>query len=58
MGGDPGLRGRASGLLDRRGECAVLDQLIDAARAGRSRVLVVRGEPGVDKSTLLDYLAG
>jgi predicted ATPase len=58
MGGDPGLRGRASGLLDRRGECAVLDQLIDAARAGRSRVLVVRGEPGVGKSALLDYLAG
>jgi hypothetical protein len=36
----------------------VLDQLIDAARAGRSRVLVVRGEPGVGKSALLDYLAG
>ena len=46
MGGDSGLRGRASGLLDRRGECAVLDQLIDAVRAGKSRVLVVCGEPG------------
>jgi hypothetical protein len=58
MGGDSGLRGRASGLLDRRGECAVLDQLIDAVRAGKSRVLVVCGEPGVGKSALLDYLAG
>jgi hypothetical protein len=58
MGGDSGLRGRASGLLGRRGECAVLDQLIDVVRAGQSRVLVVCGEPGVGKSALLDYLAG
>ena len=58
MGGDSGLRGRVSGLLDRRGECAVLDQLIDTVRAGKSRVLVVCGEPGVGKSALLDYLAG
>jgi DNA-binding CsgD family transcriptional regulator len=58
MGGDSELRGRASGLLDRSGECAVLDQLVDAVRAGKSRVLVVCGEPGVGKSALLDYLAG
>jgi hypothetical protein len=58
MGGDSGLRACESGLLDRRGECAVLDRLIDAVRAGKSRVLVVRGEPGVGKSALLDYLAG
>jgi DNA-binding CsgD family transcriptional regulator len=55
---DPGLQGRTPGLTGRRGECAVLDQLIDAVRAGGSRVLVVRGEPGVGKSALLDYLAG
>ena len=55
---DSRLRGRASGLTDRRAECGVLDQLIDAVRAGGSRVLVVRGEPGVGKSALLDYLAG
>src|SRR3984957_8087526 len=55
---DPGLRGRASGLTDRRAECGVLDRLINAVRAGGSRVLVVRGEPGVGKSALLDYLAG
>src|SRR5580693_4503243 len=58
MGEDPRWRGRASGLTDRRGERGVLDQLIDAVRAGGSRVLVVRGEPGVGKSALLDYLAG
>src|SRR6201995_2571039 len=55
---DPGLRGRASGLTDRRAECGVLDRLINAVRTGGSRVLVVRGEPGVGKSALLDYLAG
>jgi AAA ATPase domain len=55
---DPGLRGRASGLTDRRAECGVLDRLINAVRAGESRVLVVRGEPGVGKSALLDHLAG
>src|SRR3984957_6870008 len=55
---DPGLRGRASGLTDRRAECGVLDRLINAVRAGGSRVLVVCGEPGVGKSALLDYLAG
>src|SRR6202451_570519 len=54
----PGVRGRASGLTRRRRECGMLDQLIDAVRAGGSRVLLVRGEPGVGKSALLDYLAG
>jgi DNA-binding CsgD family transcriptional regulator/tetratricopeptide (TPR) repeat protein len=58
MGGGPGRRGGASALMDRRGERGVLDQLIGAVLAGGSRVLVVRGEPGVGKSALLDYLAG
>ena len=57
MGEDSRRRGRGSGLTDRRGERVVLDQLIGAVRAGGSRVLVVRGEPGVGKSVLLDYLA-
>jgi chromosomal replication initiation ATPase DnaA len=35
----------------------VLGQLIAAARAGESRPLVVRGDPGVGKTALLDYLA-
>jgi DNA-binding CsgD family transcriptional regulator len=50
-------RGRAGGLTNRRSECGVLDRLVNAVRAGESRVLVVRGEPGVGKSVLLDYLA-
>jgi predicted ATPase len=54
---DSQRRGRVSGLMNRRSECAVLDQLVNAVRAGGSRVLVVRGEPGVGKSALLDYLA-
>jgi Cdc6-like AAA superfamily ATPase len=40
------LRGRLS-------ECATLDGLLAAVRAGESRVLVVRGEPGVGKSAKL-----
>ena len=58
MGEDSRRRGGASGLTDRRGERVVLDHLVSAVRAGGSRVLVVRGEPGVGKSALLDYLAG
>src|SRR3954469_25372325 len=44
------LRGRAA-------ECARLDQLLGDVRAGRSAVLVVRGEPGVGKTALLRYAA-
>ena len=32
--------------------------LSDAVRAGESRALVVRGDPGMGKTVLLDYLAG
>jgi hypothetical protein len=42
-------------LLDRLPERAALSALLDAARAGRSGVLVVRGEPGVGKTALLEY---
>jgi DNA-binding CsgD family transcriptional regulator len=42
-------------LRGRRAECGVLDELIEGVRDGRSAVLVVRGEPGVGKSALLDY---
>src|ERR1700761_6190061 len=41
-------------LLDRLPERAALSQLLDAVRAGRSGVLVMRGEPGVGKTALLD----
>src|SRR5580693_7673376 len=42
-------------LLDRLPERAALSQLLDAARAGRSGVLVMHGEPGVGKTALLEY---
>jgi DNA-binding CsgD family transcriptional regulator len=42
-------------LLDRLPERAALSQLLDTARAGRSGVLVMRGEPGVGKTALLEY---
>jgi len=43
-------------LLGRRSECEVLDRLLGAVRAGESRALVVRGDPGVGKTALLEYL--
>jgi DNA-binding NarL/FixJ family response regulator len=49
--GRTGLRGRAS-------ECALLDDLVSAVRRGESRSLVLRGEAGIGKTALLDYLAG
>ena len=45
------LRGRDS-------ECATLDRLLDAVRGGESRALVLRGEPGVGKTALLEYAIG
>jgi len=35
----------------------VLDRLVEAVRAGESRALVMRGDPGVGKTVLLDYTA-
>jgi DNA-binding CsgD family transcriptional regulator len=49
--------GRAEGLTDRRSERDALDRLVEAVRGGQSRSLVVRGDPGVGKTALLDYLA-
>jgi DNA-binding CsgD family transcriptional regulator len=48
----------AAELLGRRRECDVLDRLLDAVRGGEGRTLVVRGQPGVGKTALLDYLGG
>src|SRR5258705_148795 len=44
-------------LWGRKLPCAVLYGLIADVRAGRSRVLVVRGEPGIGKTALLGYAA-
>jgi DNA-binding CsgD family transcriptional regulator len=44
--------------MDRLSERGVLDRFVADVRAGQGRALVVRGEPGVGKTVLLDYLAG
>src|SRR5579859_3671408 len=47
-----------AGLTGRLSERDVLDRFVADVRAGEGRALVVRGEPGVSKTALLDYLAG
>jgi DNA-binding CsgD family transcriptional regulator len=49
------LAGRV-GLLGRAGECAVVDGLLSAIRRGEGRSLVVRGEAGIGKTALLEYV--
>ena len=44
--------------MDRRAERDALGGLVDAVRSGESRALVVRGDPGVGKTVLVDHLAG
>jgi DNA-binding CsgD family transcriptional regulator/tetratricopeptide (TPR) repeat protein len=44
--------------MDRISERRVLDRFVASVRAGEGRALVLRGEPGVGKTVLLDYLAG
>ena len=51
----PGL-GRRTGLLGRAGECVLLDGLVSAIGQGDSRSLVLRGEPGIGKTALLEHL--
>src|SRR5246127_467302 len=47
----------APALTGRRDERGRLDRLLEAVRAGESRVLVVDGEAGGGKAALLDHLA-
>ncbi len=42
-------------LLGRAAETEALDRLLADVREGRSSVLVVRGEAGIGKSTLLEH---
>src|SRR3954453_20648809 len=44
-------------LLGRAAECERIDALLARARAGSSGVLVIRGEPGIGKTALLDHAA-
>jgi hypothetical protein len=48
--------GSRAGLLGRQSEGQVLDGLLAGVRAGRSGVLVLRGEAGIGKTELLTYL--
>src|SRR4051794_34221484 len=45
-------------LLGRSAECRRIDALLERARGGESGVLVLRGDPGIGKTALLDYAAG
>jgi len=45
----PGLRGRQN-------ECDTLSRLVASARSGHSQVLVLRGEAGIGKTALLEFL--
>ena len=58
MTANPGPQARVTGLMDRQTERDALDRLVEAVWAGESRVLLVRGDPGVGKTVLLDHLAG
>ena len=49
-------RGANPVLLGRHGECAVLDTGLATVRKGQSWALVLRGEAGVGKTALLNYL--
>ena len=53
-----GAGGPSPGLTGRFSERAVLDRFVADVRVGQGRALVVRGEPGMGKTVLLDYLAG
>jgi DNA-binding CsgD family transcriptional regulator len=58
MSRHPAQQSRTATLMDRHRERDTLNRLVAAVRAGDSRALVVRGDPGMGKTVLLEYLAG
>src|ERR671919_2076267 len=56
MGGRSREPAGRSGLRGRGSECALLDDLVAAVRRGESRSLVLKGEAGIGKTALLEYL--
>ena len=48
----------ACGLLGRASECAAVGRFVAAVSAGGGRSLVLRGEAGIGKTALLQYLIG
>ena len=48
-------RSRDRGLLDRQRERRAIDDMLDLVRDGFSSALVLRGDHGVGKTTLVDY---
>ncbi|MEV6892217.1 AAA family ATPase [Kribbella sp. NPDC051137] len=42
----------------RRDECDLFDRLVDDVGSGESKALVLRGESGIGKTVLLEYVAG
>src|SRR4051794_40397461 len=49
---------RGTPLRGRRSECEALDRLLARAQSRQSGVLVLRGEAGVGKTALLEYMLG
>jgi len=52
-------QGRVQGprLLGRKSECEALDRILTDAISGTSQFIVLRGDAGVGKSALLEYLS-
>jgi AAA ATPase domain len=55
IGGLP-CSGGPTRLSGRERECALLDELVSSVRRGESCSLVLRGEAGIGKTALLEYL--